>query len=163
MEAEGGLRMKTRRTHSSVQKSPVKEKRYTMSDTEAQGLLVRVEPSGGNHFYCDSRNPRTGKRVQRRLSLTSELTVTQVRDLVQKTRVSVRTDEVGPTQMERGHACTAIPGRTGPALHTLDGTAQKEYPPITNNVGKLQRAVPPRSLKKVPPRTSHDGNRTIPA
>lgn len=125
MEAEGGLRMKTRRTHSLVQKSPVKEKRYTMSDTEAQGLLVRVEPSGGNHFYCDYRNPRTGKRVQRRLCLTSELTVTQVRDLVQKIRVSVRTDGVGPTQMERGHACTAIPGRTGPALHTLEERHRK--------------------------------------
>lgn len=97
----GTCGMKVKLTNTLIQKSPAKERRYALSDTEAQGLLVRIEPGGTKCFYVDYRNPRTGRRVSRRLGLTRELTVTQARELVQKIRVSVRNDGIDPTQMER--------------------------------------------------------------
>ncbi|WP_323401631.1 tyrosine-type recombinase/integrase [Aminobacterium sp.] len=88
-------------TNTLILKSQAKEKRYSLSDTETTGLIVRIEPSGSKSFYVDYRNSYTGKRVQRRLGYTNELTVTQARELAQKIRVSVRNDGEDPTQIEK--------------------------------------------------------------
>lgn len=78
-----------------------KERRYSVSDTEVMGLLVRIEPSGSKNYYADYRNPRTGRRISRRLGYTHELTVTQARELVMSIRADVRNTGVDPTAAER--------------------------------------------------------------
>lgn len=98
---KGELKLKIKLTNTIILKSKAKEKRYSLSDTETVGLIVRIEPSGSKSFYVDYRNPYTGKRVQRRLGYTNEMTVTQARELVQKIRVGVRNDGEDPTQIEK--------------------------------------------------------------
>jgi integrase len=98
---KGELKLKIKLTNTIILKSKAKEKRYSLSDTETVGLIVRIEPSGSKSFYVDYRNPYTGKRVQRRLGYTNEMTVTQARELVQKIRVSVKNNGEDPTQIEK--------------------------------------------------------------
>lgn len=98
---KGELKLKIKLTNTIILKSKAKEKRYSLSDTETVGLIVRIEPSGSKSFYVDYRNPYTGKRVQRRLGYANEMTVTQARELVQKIRVGVRNDGEDPTQVEK--------------------------------------------------------------
>lgn len=98
---KGGFYMKAKLTNMYIQKLRPGKKRYVISDTETAGLLAKIEPSGSKSFYCEYRNPYTGKRVQRRLGYTNEMTVTQARELVQKIRVGVRNDGEDPTQIEK--------------------------------------------------------------
>lgn len=98
---KGGFYMKAKLTNTLILKSQPQKKRYVISDTETAGLLAKIEPSGSKSFYCEYYNPYTGKRVQRRLGYTNELTVTQARELVQKIRVSVKNNGEDPTQIEK--------------------------------------------------------------
>jgi integrase len=98
---QGEIGLKTKLTTSVIKNLKVKERRYSVSDTEVMGLLVRVEPSGSKNYYADYRNPRTGRRISRRLGYTHELTVTQARELVMSIRADVRNTGVDPTAVER--------------------------------------------------------------
>ena len=103
MEAGGGRRitMKEKLTTTFIKNLKAEERRYSVSDTEVMGLLVRVEPTGTKHYYADYYNPRTGRRISRRLGYTHELTVTQARELVIRIRADVRNTGIDPTQKEK--------------------------------------------------------------
>lgn len=97
----GEIGLKTKLTTTVVKNLMPKERRYSVSDTEVMGLLVRIEPSGSKNYYADYRNPRTGRRISRRLGYTNELTVTQARELVMHIRADVRNTGIDPTEAER--------------------------------------------------------------
>lgn len=66
-------------TQAEVNKARAIGKRYTIRDTEIQGLLLRVGVSGDKVFYVDYYDS-SGKRTMRKIGRADALTIVQARD-----------------------------------------------------------------------------------
>lgn len=66
-------------TQAEVNKAQATGKRYSIRDTEIQGLLLRVGVSGDKVFYVDYYDSR-GKRTMRKIGRADTLSISQARD-----------------------------------------------------------------------------------
>ena len=74
-------------TNTSIKGYAPQKKRYTVRDSEVQGLILRVEPSGKKTFYLDYRTKSTGGRSSLKIGDANIITVTQARE-VAKTKLA---------------------------------------------------------------------------
>jgi len=74
-------------TNTGVRGYAPQKKRYSVRDSEIQGLVLRVEPSGKKTFYLDYREKTTDKRNSFKIGDAAVLTVSQARE-VAKTKLA---------------------------------------------------------------------------
>lgn len=74
-------------TNANVKQFCTKPKRYSVRDSEVQGLILRVEPSGKKLYYLDYKSKITGKRSSLKIGDATILTVSQARE-VAKTKLA---------------------------------------------------------------------------
>ena len=67
-------------TNTDVKNLVPKDKRYSVRDTEVQGLVLRVEPSGKKLYYIDYREKNSTKRYSYKIGDASVLTIAQARE-----------------------------------------------------------------------------------
>ena len=68
-------------TNTGVRGYAPQKKRYSVRDSEIQGLVLRVEPSGKKTFYLDYREKTTDKRNSFKIGDAAVLTVSQAREI----------------------------------------------------------------------------------
>ena len=74
-------------TNTGVRGYAPQKKRYSVRDSEIQGLVLRVEPSGKKTFYLDYREKTTDKRNSFKIGDAAVLTVSQAREIA-KTKLA---------------------------------------------------------------------------
>lgn len=74
-------------TNTNIKSFAPQEKRYTVRDSEVQGLVLRVEPTGRKQFYLDYRERESGRRTSYKIGDATILTITQARE-VAKTKLA---------------------------------------------------------------------------
>lgn len=77
--------MAVKKITSTVVKNAVSDiKRYTIRDSEIQGLVLRVEPSGKKTYYLDYRTSKDGKRSSYKIGDATVLTPAQAREIAKE-------------------------------------------------------------------------------
>jgi integrase len=73
--------------NTNVKNAIPQEKRFSVRDSEVQGLILRVEPSGKKLFYLDYRGKDSGKRNSYKIGDANILTIAQAREIA-KTKLA---------------------------------------------------------------------------